>query len=222
MANHAKCLTYKLRDVHDKPLCSNTKGTIGGHARLKLYGRLNCPSALRHLANGHYRKNRVFFADEPTAIKAGYRPCAVCMPEQYKLWKGTTEEHPNAVCVYIENKGLVLGATRRHSLIWGLPGGKVDHGEAPLDAIIRETFEETGLRLAAEELELVFERVCGPGKDGRSFLAFGYKFTGDVTRLKPESCELGILVDWCTRTDLLNGAFGEYNTALFEVIDSAA
>lgn len=28
-----------------------------------------------------------FFRDEETAIKAGYRPCAVCMPEKYKEWK---------------------------------------------------------------------------------------------------------------------------------------
>jgi methylphosphotriester-DNA--protein-cysteine methyltransferase len=29
----------------------------------------------------------VFFADEATAIAAGYRPCASCMPDEYKAWK---------------------------------------------------------------------------------------------------------------------------------------
>jgi methylphosphotriester-DNA--protein-cysteine methyltransferase len=32
-------------------------------------------------------RHRVFFADEATAIAAGYRPCARCMPEAYRLWK---------------------------------------------------------------------------------------------------------------------------------------
>ena len=32
-------------------------------------------------------KQRVFFADEATAIAAGYRPCANCLPEAYKAWK---------------------------------------------------------------------------------------------------------------------------------------
>ena len=32
-----------------------------------------------------YVKNRVFFADEETAIAAGYRPCGICMKEEYKM-----------------------------------------------------------------------------------------------------------------------------------------
>ncbi|MGW2512713.1 hypothetical protein ACWC0A_25645 [Streptomyces scopuliridis] len=42
-------------------------------------GRLDCPSALRAIARGHYRRYRVFFADESAAVAAGYRPCAVCL-----------------------------------------------------------------------------------------------------------------------------------------------
>jgi methylphosphotriester-DNA--protein-cysteine methyltransferase len=30
---------------------------------------------------------RVFFADEATATAAGYRPCAVCMRDEYRAWK---------------------------------------------------------------------------------------------------------------------------------------
>ena len=30
---------------------------------------------------------RVFFADEPAAAAAGYRPCAICMPTAHKSWK---------------------------------------------------------------------------------------------------------------------------------------
>ena len=30
---------------------------------------------------------RVFFADEETAIAAGYRSCYYCMREEYKAWK---------------------------------------------------------------------------------------------------------------------------------------
>jgi methylphosphotriester-DNA--protein-cysteine methyltransferase len=39
------------------------------------------------VAAGHYARHRVFFADEATAIAAGYRPCARCLPGRYALWK---------------------------------------------------------------------------------------------------------------------------------------
>lgn len=66
---------------------SATPGTLGGHRRSKLYGRLDCASALRAIERGDYVAHRVFFADEATAIAVGYRPCAVCLPAQYQAWK---------------------------------------------------------------------------------------------------------------------------------------
>lgn len=81
--------TYTLIGVSGKPYNSNIPGTFGGHKRNKLYGRLDCPAALRALAKGGYVKHRVFFADEQTAVDAGYRPCAVCMPDKYAAWKKT-------------------------------------------------------------------------------------------------------------------------------------
>ena len=62
----------------------------------KNYGRLDCPSALRWLKKGYYAQHRVFFKDEATAIAAGYRPCAVCMPKEYQIWKSKQKEHDYA------------------------------------------------------------------------------------------------------------------------------
>jgi methylphosphotriester-DNA--protein-cysteine methyltransferase len=78
---------YKLVGPDGKQSLSETPGTLGGHRRNKIYGRLDCPSALRWLAKGHIVRWRVFFADEATAIAAGYRTCAVCMREEYRAWK---------------------------------------------------------------------------------------------------------------------------------------
>jgi methylphosphotriester-DNA--protein-cysteine methyltransferase len=79
-------MSYRLIDAHGKSVVSDTPGLLGGNRRLKIYGRLDCPSAIRALPRG-YAKRRVFFADEATAIAAGYRPCAVCMPAEYQRWK---------------------------------------------------------------------------------------------------------------------------------------
>ena len=40
-------------------------------------------------------------------------------------------------------------ATVRH---WTLPGGRVEHGEDPYDAVVREVAEETGYRVRVEQL----------------------------------------------------------------------
>ncbi|MFF7468275.1 Ada metal-binding domain-containing protein [Streptomyces sp. NPDC008092] len=82
---------YILLGPDGRPCRSPIPGTLGGHRRGRLYGRLDCPSALRAIARGHYVENRVFFADETTAIAAGFRPCAVCLPAEYARWKANRE-----------------------------------------------------------------------------------------------------------------------------------
>lgn len=66
---------------------SRFKGTLGGHRGLRIFGQLNCTSALRFIAKGQYVKHRVFFKDMAHAILSGYRPCAKCSPVWYKMWK---------------------------------------------------------------------------------------------------------------------------------------
>lgn len=78
---------YTLTDAAGKPYESLLPGQFGGHRKLKIYGRLDCKSASRYIAKGQYVQYRVFFADEETAIAAGYRPCAKCMKAEYDRWK---------------------------------------------------------------------------------------------------------------------------------------
>jgi len=80
-------IVYRLIGADGKAYPSEVPGTLGGHRKNKIYGRLDCAGALRWIAKGHYVKQRVFFADEETAIAAGYRPCARCLPAEYAAWK---------------------------------------------------------------------------------------------------------------------------------------
>ncbi len=83
---------YKLLDANGNIYESPIPGKLGSNKKLKIYGRLDCPSANRWIEKGYYVDNRVFFLDEETAILAGYRPCAVCMPEEYQEWKAKTRK----------------------------------------------------------------------------------------------------------------------------------
>jgi hypothetical protein len=76
-----------LTGADGQPHESPVPGSLGGHRRGRLYGRLDCRAALQAIARGGYVRYRVFFLDEATAVAAGYRPCAVCLPAQYAAWK---------------------------------------------------------------------------------------------------------------------------------------
>jgi methylphosphotriester-DNA--protein-cysteine methyltransferase len=80
-------VTFRLIGADARPYESVTPGALGGHRRQRIYGRLDCPTAARQIARGWYVRHRVFFADEPTARAAGYRPCHDCLPDQYAQWK---------------------------------------------------------------------------------------------------------------------------------------
>jgi len=85
---------YLLVGADGKSYLSSRPGVLGGHRKQRLYGRLDCSSALRALARAAagktqhgYDKERVFFASELDAISAGYRPCSRCLPSAYAQWR---------------------------------------------------------------------------------------------------------------------------------------
>ena len=86
-------MRYRLPGADGEEVESDVPGRFGGNQRLKIYGRLDCSSARRALTAG-YARHRVFFADEATAVAAGYRPCGRCMRAEYSRWKATTRVRP--------------------------------------------------------------------------------------------------------------------------------
>jgi methylphosphotriester-DNA--protein-cysteine methyltransferase len=95
LLKHDTNKTYTLIGADSRPYQSETPGSYGGHRKTKVYGKMDCPAALRAIAKGGYIAHRVFFADEQTAIAAGYRPCGVCMSEEYKKWKSQNKKYPH-------------------------------------------------------------------------------------------------------------------------------
>lgn len=81
---------YRLTAPDGSIYESEIPGELGGYTKEKIYGRLDCSSAIRALPKG-YAQHRVFFKDEPTAIAAGYRPCGICLRPLHKIWKAGGE-----------------------------------------------------------------------------------------------------------------------------------
>lgn len=66
-----------------------------------------------------------------------------------------------AVTVFIEQDERVLLVRRAHEPargLWAMPAGFVEWDEAPEDAALRETLEETGLQVRVTDLLAVFPR----------------------------------------------------------------
>lgn len=82
---------FTLIGADGRPYQSETPGTLGGNRVGKLYGRLDCPSALSAIRRGGYVRYRVFFADEATAVAAGFRPCGSCLPATYDAWRASRD-----------------------------------------------------------------------------------------------------------------------------------
>src|SRR5690349_2253835 len=59
--------------------------------------------------------------------------------------------------IYIEYDDQILILHRQNTKSegnkWGIPGGKIDKEETPLQAIIRETKEETGFDISKQSIE---------------------------------------------------------------------
>jgi methylphosphotriester-DNA--protein-cysteine methyltransferase len=67
-----------------KILINTNEISVGGNAKLKIYGTLKCSSGKRMKL-----ENRVFFKNESEAILAGFRPCGHCMRDKYRNWKSS-------------------------------------------------------------------------------------------------------------------------------------
>jgi hypothetical protein len=158
----------KLTGADGASCVSDVPGTLGGHRRGRLYGRLDCPSALRAIAAGGYVGDRVFFADERTAVAAGFRPCAVCLPDRYRVWHALND---------VPGTSLVIGTSRdEDARAAGAFAAELWAGRGVVLAVV--TWPET----AASWLRQA-RRFTAPAPDGWFVVATPQGWQGMTTRL---------------------------------------
>lgn len=90
-----------------------------------------------------------------------------------------------AVVFNDENKVLLLDHVLRPASGWGIPGGFIEAGEQPHEAIKRELFEETGLEI--EDVEMVWVRTLYRHIE----IIFRAKSSGEATVKSNELNSLG-------------------------------
>jgi 8-oxo-dGTP diphosphatase len=85
---------------------------------------------------------------------------------------------PGAAAIIINEAGEVLLQRRSDNGLWGLPGGVLDPGEEPADAIVREVWEETGLDVIPERIVGIYSgpdfQVVYPNGDRVSIVSVAF------------------------------------------------
>lgn len=102
---------------------------------------------------------------------------------------------PVADAIIVKDKKVLMVKSSRGFVtgIWDLPGGFVDYGETPEEAVIREVKEETGLDIHPQSLLLVNSHISE--SFGFSFLAFIYVCKPASKKIKTDPEEIAA-IEW--------------------------
>lgn len=106
--------------------------------------------------------------------------------ERYKL--------PACVAVIIKNEDQILLLKRNNTGwmddFWGMPGGSLELNESIAEAAARETYEEVGILINPEDLELVHVMHIrrGANKDFLGFMFIAHEWKGIGENREPDHC----------------------------------
>lgn len=114
--------------------------------------------------------------------------------------------------VIVNSEGLVCLVSRKHDHNdFGLIGGKVDEGETPRQAAIRECKEETGIKIV--NLRLVFS-MHRKGRMGYTYIA---DYSGEIDYNKEKEPHI---VKWAKMDEATRGSFAYWNKMVRDSIES--
>lgn len=116
----------------------------------------------------------------------------------------------SAAVINKDDKILLMRRTDNH--LWSMPAGGMEVGETPAEAVVRETFEETGIRCIPKALSGVYDsRLWKPGS---AFHVYRATFWCEPLHEKPE-------IPFNTLETLEIGWFAENNLPPDLIVDHA-
>lgn len=88
--------------------------------------------------------------------------------------------------------GCILMGKRQHTAFasgqYHVPAGHLEAGETIIDGLIREAREETGIKIAAEDVELTYVMHVHEPVDRLSMFFAAERWSGEVENREPDKC----------------------------------
>jgi ADP-ribose pyrophosphatase YjhB (NUDIX family) len=101
---------------------------------------------------------------------------------------------------------------------WSLPAGFLDRGEDPKETAVRETFEETNLHVAVDELVDVYFNPTAKGPGASIFILYRARLLGGEPRAGDDADAVGFFA----LDDLPSIAFDSTRAAIEQLISNQA
>ncbi len=150
-------------------------------------------------------RRRIRAADLPRLLIGGVVGLAGLFGGRYGRVEG-------ANVLATDGEGRILVVKPTYSRGWMLPGGRVERGETPHAAAVRETHEETGLEVALERILVVDARRAG----NTSFIFAGRVTGGELAPQLGEIAEVG----WLSRDEIARTSPGLHRLLAYAEGDS--
>jgi ADP-ribose pyrophosphatase YjhB (NUDIX family) len=110
-------------------------------------------------SNNDYDKNRYEIIQEMAIEMSAFataKPIETLLPLKSTFFSRMSPVVAGAAAV-IDKEGKILLMRRSDNHLWAMPAGQMEVGETPADAVVRETFEETGIRCIPKALVGVYD-----------------------------------------------------------------
>lgn len=143
----------------------------------------------------YFEKNNIAFTQfkMDTIIPLGNSVVIVCEEHPEKIVAVHRKEDPNQVC---------------------FPGGKQELSESSVEAAIRETYEETGIKISEDKLVPIFSGVCESQKNRYWVTTYFTVLPYDTVFNSPEP---EMRPTWMNKEEFLSrSAYKEYNKEVLE------
>lgn len=119
-----------------------------------------------------------------------------------------------AVYVFLEKDGKVLWMRRANTGYrdgyWSLPAGHVEAGESLKQALVREAFEEAGVRLNEDDLTFIHATYRRSDRTYADYFFKANRWEGEAKIMEPQKCDA---MEWIAVDTFLENTIDEVRNA---------